>query len=163
MTPAGHGVHTAHLTLHHDDVAGYAHRSHAAIVAPEPLNQANGYTAKQEAEVPRPGLKSYFFDVPEGTSALKIDVGWEERPVTLGVFRPDTRGQRGEMIRNDASGITQVVADPVAGTWEVRLGDIADTRTFDWEQAKKDEPVPPTAATLTDAATQAVAAAGGGP
>ncbi len=155
VTPAGHGVHTAHLTLHHDDVAGYAHRLHAAIVAPEPLNQVNGYTATQEAKVPRPGLKSYFFDVPEGTSALKIDVGWEERPVTLGVFRPDTRGQRGEMIRSDASGITQVVADPVAGTWEVRLGDIADTRTFDWEQAKKDEPVPPTAATLTVSALAA--------
>ncbi|MDE2981586.1 MAG: S8 family serine peptidase [Gemmatimonadota bacterium] len=155
VTPAGHGVHTAHLTLHHDDVAGYAHRSHAAIVAPEPLNSANGYTAKQEAEVPRPGLKSYFFDVPEGTTALKIDVGWEERPVTLGVFRPDTRGQRGEMIRSDAGGITQVVANPIAGTWEVRLGDIADTRSFDWEQAREHEPVPPTAATLTVSALAA--------
>ncbi len=155
VTPAGHGVHTAHLTLHHDDVAGYAHRSHAAIVAPEPLNSANGYTARQEAEIPRPGLKSYFFDVPEGTTALKIDVGWEERPVTLGVFRPDTRGQRGEMIRSDAGGITQVVANPIAGTWEVRLGDIADTRTFDWEQAKEHEPVPPTPATLTVSALAA--------
>jgi len=155
VTPAGHGVHTAHLTLHHDDVAGYAHRSHAAIVAPEPLNSANGYTARQEAEVPRPGLKSYFFDVPEGVTALKIDVAWEERPVTLGVFRPDTRGQRGEMIRNDGGGITQVVANPIAGTWEVRLGDIADTRTFDWEQAKEHEPVPPTAATLTVSALAA--------
>ncbi len=155
VTPAGHGVHTAHLTLHHDDVAGYAHRLHAAIVAPEPLNSANGYTATQEAEVPRPGLKSYFFDVPAGVTALKIDVVWEERPVTLGVFRPDTRGQRGEMIRNDAGGITQVVANPIAGTWEVRLGDIADTRTFDWEQAKEHEPVPPTAATLTVSALAA--------
>ncbi|MCY3547274.1 MAG: S8 family serine peptidase [Gemmatimonadetes bacterium] len=155
VTPAGHGVHTAHLTLDHDDVAGYAHRSHAAIVAPEPLNSANGYTAKQEAEVPRPGLKSYFFDVPEGVTALKIDVAWEERPVTLGVFRPDTRGQRGEMIRSDAGGITQVVANPIAGTWEVRLGDIADTRTFDWEQAREHEPVPPTPATLTVSALAA--------
>ena len=155
VTPAGHGVHTAHLTLHHDDVAGYAHRLHTAIVAPEPLNAANGYTATQEAEVPRPGLKSYFFDVPEGVSALKIDVAWEDRPVTLGVFRPDTRGQRGEMVRNNAGGITQVVANPVAGTWEVRLGDIADTRAFDWEQAKEHEPVPPTAATLTVSALAA--------
>ncbi len=155
VTPAGHGVHTAHLTLHHDDVAGYAHRMHAAIVAPEPISAANGYTAKQEAEVPRPGLRSYFFDVPEGTTALKVDVAWEDRPVTLGVFRPDTRGQRGEMIRNDASGITQVVANPIPGTWEVRLGDIADTRAFDWEQAKEHEPVPPTAATLTVSALAA--------
>ena len=114
VTPAGHGVHTAHLTLHHDDVAGYALRVHAAIVAPEPLNAAGGYTAKNEVEVPRPGLKSYFFDVPEGVTALKVDV-----------------------------------------TWEVRLGDIADTRAFDWEEARKEEPVPPTAATLTVSALAA--------
>ena len=149
VTPAGHGVHTAHLTLDHDDVAGYAHRMHAAIVAPEPLNAANEFTAKNEVEIPRPGMKSLFFDVPEGVTALKIDVSWEDRPVTLGVFRPDTRGQRGEMIQSGGSGITQVVPSPVAGTWEVRLGDIADTRTFDWEEAKKAEPVPPTKATLT--------------
>ena len=155
VTPAGHGVHTAHLTLHHDDVAGYAHRMHAAIVAPEPLNAANEFTAKNEVEVPRPGMKSLFFDVPEGVTALKIDVSWEDRPVTLGVFRPDTRGQRGEMVRSGGSGITQVVHSPVAGTWEVRLGDIADTRTFDWEQAKKAEPVPPTKATLTVSALAA--------
>ena len=155
VTPAGHGVHTAHLTLHHDDVAGYAHRMHAAIVAPEPLNAANEFTAKNEVEVPRPGMKSLFFDVPEGVTALKIDVSWEDRPVTLGVFRPDTRGQRGEMVQSGGSGITQVVHSPVAGTWEVRLGDIADTRTFDWEQAKKAEPVPPTKATLTVSALAA--------
>ena len=38
------------------------------------------------------------------------------------------------------------------GTWEVRLTDIADTQTFDWEQAKDDEPVPPTKVTLKVAA-----------
>ena len=148
VTPAGHGVHTAHLTLDHDDVAGYAHRMHAAIVAPEPLNAANEFTAKNEVEVPRPGMKSLFFDVPDGVDALRVEVTWGERPVTLGIFRPDTRGQRGEMVQGGA-GITQVVPNPVAGTWEVRLGDIADTRTFDWEQAKKEDPVPPTKATLT--------------
>ena len=148
VTPAGHGVHTAHLTLDHDDVAGYAHRMHAAVVAPEPLNAANDFTARNEVEVPRPGMKSLFFDVPEGVDALRVEATWGDRPVTLGVFRPDTRGQRGEMIQG-GPGITQVVPNPVAGTWEVRLGDIADTRTFDWEQAKKEEPVPPTKATLT--------------
>ena len=148
VTPAGHGVHTAHLTLDHDDVAGYAHRMHAAIVAPEPLHAANGFTARNEVEVPRPGMKSLFFDVPEGVDALRVEATWGARPVTLGVFRPDTRGQRGEVVQG-GPGITQVVPNPVAGTWEVRLADIADTRAFDWEQARKDEPVPPTKATLT--------------
>jgi hypothetical protein len=35
------------------------------------------------------------------------------------------------------------------GVWEVRLSDLEDVRAFDGMQAEKDEPVPPTAATLT--------------
>lgn len=149
VTPAGHGVHSAHLTLHNDDVTGYAHRMLAAIVAPEPLNAAGEYTVRKEVKVPRPGLQSYFFDVPEGVTALKLELAWEDREVAMAVARPDTRYQRGEIIRSGASGIAQVIPDPVPGTWEVRLSDIADTRTFDWQQAKKEEPVPPTSATLT--------------
>ena len=67
----------------------------------------------------------------------------------MAVARPDTRYQRGEIVERGGSGITQVIADPVPGTWEVRLSDIADTQTFDWQQAKKEEPVPSTPATLT--------------
>ena len=148
-TPPDHGVHTAHLTLDHPDVTGYAHRMLAAIVAPEPLNAAGEYTVTKEVKVPRPGMQSHFFDVPEGVTALKVEVGWEEREVALAIARPDTRYQRGEIVRSGAAGITQVIPDPVPGTWEVRLADIADTRTFDWQQSKKDEPVPPTPATLT--------------
>ena len=148
-TPAGHGVHTAHLTLHHDDVTGYAHRMLAAIVAPEPLNAAGEYMVKKDVEVPRPGMQSHFFDVPEGVGALKVEVTWEDRAVALAVARPDTRYQRGEIVESGGAGIVQVISDPVPGTWEVRLADIADTQTFDWQQAKKEEPVPPTPATLT--------------
>ncbi len=152
-TPAGHGVHSAHLTLHHDDVVGYAHRMLAAIVAPEALNAAGGYTVTKEVKVPRPGMHSHFFDVPAGADALRIEVQWEDRPVALAVARPDTRYQRGRMVRGGGpgggSGVEQVIANPVPGTWEVRLADIADTQNFDWRQAKKDEPVPPTPATLT--------------
>ena len=151
-TPAGHGVHTAHLTLDHDDVTGYAHRMLAAIVAPEPLNAAGGYTVKKEVKVPRPGMQSHFFDVPEGVTALKLELTWEDRAVAMAVVRPDTRYQRGEVVESGGAGITHVIPDPVPGTWEVRLSDIADTRTFDWEQAKKEEPVPPTPATLTASA-----------
>lgn len=169
-TPAGHGVHTAHLTLNHDDVTGYAHRMLAAIVAPHPLNAAGEYTVKMDVKVPRPGMQSHFFDVPEGVTALKVEITWEDRAVALAVARPDTRYQRGEIIGSGGSGITQVIADPVPGTWEVRLSDIADTQTFDWRQAKKEEPVPPTPATLTvsalavdvDVVTTAVADNGNG-
>ncbi len=173
-TPPGHGVHSAHLTLRHDEVVGYAHRMLAAIVAPEPLNAAGGYMVRKEVEVPRPGMRSHFFDVPAGVDALRIEVQWEDRPVALAVARPDTRYQRGEIVRGGGAGggpgIVQAIADPVPGTWEVRLADIADTQRFDWRQAKEDEPVPPTPATLTvsalavdvEAVTAAVADNGNG-
>ena len=149
VAPTGHGVHTAHLTLEHEDVVGYAHRMLLAVVAPEPLGAANNFTVTREVDVPRPGMRSLFFDVPEGASAVSFDLTWKERSATMSVIRPDTRAQRGVQVRSGGSGITQVVSRPMAGTWEVRLTDIADTRTFDWEQAKKEEPVPPTPVTLT--------------
>ncbi len=155
VAPREHGVHTAHLTLEHDDVVGYAHRVLLAIVAAEPLNASNDFVATNEVEIPRPGMTSLFFDVPEGVTALNFDLSWDERAATMSVIRPDTRAQRGEQIRSGGSGVTQVVNDPMPGTWEVRLTDIADTRTFDWEQAKEDEPVPPTKVTLKVAALSA--------
>jgi hypothetical protein len=45
--------------------------------------------------------------------------------------------------------ITYAIHDPMPGVWEVRLQDVEDTRTFDWQQAKKPEHVPPTAVTVT--------------
>jgi hypothetical protein len=150
VAPSDYGVHTAHLTLDHPDVPGYAYRTLTTVVAPEPLEASNGFSIEKKVEVPRPGMKSFFYQVPEGADALKIDLSWEERAVSLSVVRPDTRQQRGEII-TPAGGrrTTQIIQNPMAGMWEIRLTDVADTRTFDWEQAKKEEPVPPTPATLT--------------
>lgn len=150
VSPSEFGVHTAHLTLDHPDVPGYAYRTLTTVVAPEPLEASNGFSIEKKVEVPRPGMKSFFYQVPEGVDALKVDLSWEDRAVSLSVVRPDTRQQRGEVI-TPAGGrrATQIIQNPMAGMWEIRLTDVADTRTFDWEQAKKEEPVPPTPATLT--------------
>ena len=155
VAPRAYGVHTAHLTLDHPDVPGYAHRMLATVVAAEPLSARNDYSVEKSVEVPRPGMQSYFYDVPEGVTALKLDLAWEDRAVAMAVVRPDTRAQRGALVGSGQSRVTQVVHDPMPGMWEVRLSDVADTRTFDWEQAKKEEPVPPTPATLTVSALSA--------
>jgi hypothetical protein len=150
ITPRAPGAHTAHLTLDHPDVPGYAYRTLATVVVAEPLTAANKFTIEKKTEVPRPGMRSFFYSVPEGLTALKIDLSWSEREVSLTVVRPDTRQQRGVRVTPQGTRrVTQLVADPMPGVWEVRLSDVADTRTFDWEQAKKPEPVPPTPATLT--------------
>ncbi|NJD19740.1 MAG: hypothetical protein FIA95_10730 [Gemmatimonadetes bacterium] len=149
VEPPDFGVFTAHLTLSHPDVPGYAYRTTATVVAPEPLNEANQYRIKKETKVPRPGMQSFFFEVPEGATALRVELGWTDRQVSLTVVRPDTRQTRGDAVITQARGVTHVVWNPMPGMWEVRLTDVSDTQTFDWRQAKKLEPVPPTPATLT--------------
>lgn len=148
ITPTKLGAHTAHFTLEHADGAGYTYRTMATVVAAASLNEANGFTVETKTEVPRPGIQSFFYEVPEGVSALKVDLAWEDRAVSLAISRPDTRLARGKRITTD-KGVSQFINNPAPGVWEVRLTDVADTRTFDWEQAKKLEPVPPTPATLT--------------
>ncbi len=166
VEPKTHGVHTALLTLEHPSAPGYAYRMLTTIVAAEPLTAADSFTIRKETEVPRPGMRSFFYNVPEGVTALKVDVTAPERAVSLAIIRPDTRAERVRSSRGGGPGPTSFVANnPMAGTWEIRLTDVADTRTFDWEQAKKKEPVPPTEATLTVTAIAAevtVAGEGGG-
>jgi hypothetical protein len=146
IAPQTVGAHTALLTLDHPDVPGHAYRMLATIVVPEAMTEADSFKVVTKAEVPRPGMTSFFYRVPDGLSAIKFAVTTKERGVDMAVIRPDTRSDRG--VGAQPSG-TVVVTDPMPGTWEVRLSDIADTRSFDWEQAKLPEPVPPTPATLT--------------
>ena len=162
IAPSTFGVHTALLTLDHPSVPGYAYRMLATVVAAEPLTAANDFTIEKKTEVPRPAMRSFFYRVPEGLTALRIDLDASKRAVGLAVIGPDTRAAPG--TRNLPQKVTYVVTDPMPGMWEVRLSDIADTRTFDWEQAKKAEPVPATAATLTVSAlaTEVTAAGTGG-
>ena len=148
IAPETHGVHTAHLTLDHPDVTGYAHRALVTIIAPRELSASNDFTHEAEVEVPRPGMTSLFYRVLEGTTALVLDLEWEDREVGLSVSAPDTRQVRREPLSRE-NGAVQVVDHPMPGIWEIRLSDVADTRTFDYEQSKKQEPVPPTPATLT--------------
>jgi hypothetical protein len=149
IAPKETGALTAHFTLTHPDVPGFAYRTLATVVVPEVLDAGGDFTVESKAEVPRPGIQSFFYRVPPGVTAVKFEASWGERAVTMAVSRPDTRAQRGEQVSTGGRSAAQVVLDPMPGVWEVRLTDVADTRTFDWEQAKKDEPVPPTKATLT--------------
>jgi len=58
VEPPGFGVFTAHLTLDHPDVPGYAYRTTATVVAPEPLEAANGYKVRKETKVPAPECRA---------------------------------------------------------------------------------------------------------
>ncbi len=182
VAPATPGVHSALLTLDNPQVPGHAYRMLAAIVAAEPLDASNHYTVTTHADVPRPGMQSYFFRVPPGASALEVGLDSAKREVQVALIEPDTRtalttrlvAERGRGGGGGGGGgasarlpkETYATTNPVPGVWEIRLTDVADTRTFDWRASEKGGPVPPTSVRLTVsalavAATTAAAADNG--
>jgi hypothetical protein len=168
IAPRTAGAHTAMLTLNNPTIPGHSYRMLATIVAGEALNAGNKYTTQIKTEVPRPEMRSFFYDVPAGVSALRVDIDSPTREVSVAVVRPDTRTANAVRVAPGATGgrggggggaaarrATYVVSDPMPGVWEIRLSDLADVSEFDAMQAEKDEPVPPTAATLTVSAIAA--------
>jgi hypothetical protein len=167
------GVHSSLITLDNPSVPGHAYRTLATIVASVPLDGSNHYKVETKAEVPRPEMRSYFYRVPAGVSALQIVLDSSKREVQVAVIKPDTRTASATRIVAERAGRggggggggenanlpaeTYVVAQPMPGVWEVRLTDIEDTRTFDWKSSEKGTPVSPTKVRLT------VSALAGGP
>ena len=158
VAPASAGVHTAILTLDWAGSPGVEYRTQATVVAALPLEATTAFSRQDSIQVPRPGMTHLYYRVPEGASTLRVEVDAAKRPVTVSIMRPDTRNISG--LGNGAvSKATFAIPDPVPGVWEVRLQDVEDTRSFDWQQAKKDSAVPATAVTLKVAALDAGLAA----
>ena len=163
VAPTSPGVHTALLTLDHPSLPGFEYRTQATIVAAEPLVAASGFKSEKKFDVPRPGMSHLYYRVPEGASALRVDIETTKRRVAVAITRPDTRNVTGLRQADTTGKKTYAILDPMPGVWEVRLQDVDDTRFFDWQQAKKTEAVPNTPVTLTVTALGAsVAIANGG-
>ncbi|MCC6928409.1 MAG: S8 family serine peptidase [Gemmatimonadaceae bacterium] len=171
IAPTAPGVHSAMLTLDYAGSPGIEYRTQATVVAAQLLASDSGYRSQQKVEIPRPGMSHLYYRIPSGVSALRVDVSSTKRKPAVAIMRPDTR--TASMVTTGATGgsgagfgfgapasnnATYWVSEPVAGTWEVRLQDVDDTRTFDWQQAKIDSAVPPTAVTVTVTALGATAA-----
>jgi hypothetical protein len=173
VSPKTPGVHSAILTLDNPSVPGHAYRMLTTVVAPDVLDASNHFTVVTKTVVPRPEMRSFFYRVPAGANALKVELDLQKRGVQLAMMRPDTRTATPQRVvatggRGGGGGgggqanlpkETYVIADPMPGVWEIRLTDTEDTRTFDWEQAEKGKPVPPTPATIT---VQALGVTSGG-
>ena len=159
------GVHSSLITLDNPSVPGHAYRTLATIVAAEALDASNHYRLETRTEVPRPEMRSYFYRVPAGLSALQVVLDSSRREVQVALIKPDTRTASATRIVAERAGRggggggggenpilpaeTYVVQHPMPGVWEVRLTDIEDTRTFDWKASETGKPVPPTRVRLT--------------
>jgi len=150
VAPKEPGAHTAYLTLERPGLPGYAHRVLLTVVAPEELNSGNGYALEKKTEIPRPGIRSFFFRVPAGATALRIGVACDKRKVKLSLISPDTRQRTDSYLGADK--LNAAVLHPAPGIWEILVSDVDDTQNYDWKQARKNEVVPPTEITLSVAA-----------
>ena len=91
VAPKTTGVHSAILTLDNSAVPGHAYRMLTTIVAPDVLDASNHYTVVTKTAVPRPEMRSFYYRVPAGAGALKVELELQKRGVQLAMMRPDTR------------------------------------------------------------------------
>jgi hypothetical protein len=139
VAPKTSGIHSAHLML--IDTRGNVpvHRVLNTVVAAERFTAANGYAVKVKETVPWPRAKSYFIDIPDGTTSLRLDLGVTAGRVQLSYsdatldasYNP--RGgkswryasNRGKWMYPGKSG-TQIIADPEPGVMELLIEPYGD-------------------------------------
>jgi len=81
--PKSSGVHSAILSLV-DAKTGYSiHQVMNTVVAAEQLTAEKHFTAKWSGQVEWLGYKSYFINIPIGTSALKVDLEIKHGNISL--------------------------------------------------------------------------------
>ena len=144
------GVHSAILNLDDPSTAGIDYQTLNTVVAAEDFTAAGNYSISKSGTIGRNQSRSYFFRVPTGTPAFKVDLS---SPLGTGNFAAAGAGQVrflrfhpfGVPIDSNASTscynpsagscagspLSRTVSNPQAGVWEVtvearRTSDTAD-------------------------------------
>ncbi len=137
VNPRSTGAHSAVLNLDDAATPGIDHQTLNTVVASEKFTAANDYTVARSGSIGRNQTTSYFFDVPEGTPAFKVDllgggaapgagqirflrfhpygVGVEVNSTTS-CYNPDAGAGCAA-----GSPTSRTVTDPQAGVWEVTV------------------------------------------
>ena len=146
VNPASTGVHSAILNLDDPNTAGIEYQTMNAVVASESFSAANNYGITHSGTIGRNQSKSFFFTVPAGAPALKVDlVGGGNTPgagqIRFLRFHPYGVGledNASTSCYNPSSGscagspTSRTVSNPLAGVWEVT---VEARRTSDVENA----------------------------
>ena len=74
VNPTTTGAHSALLNLDDPSTAGIDYQTLNTVVVPEVFTAANGYTVTKSGTIGRNQTKSFFFQVPAGTPAFKVDM-----------------------------------------------------------------------------------------
>lgn len=119
IAPQTAGVHSALLEVRAKVSGELAGRMLAAIVAAEPLNAQNDYTVGRSFRMPVSNSTNYYFDVPQGTEALRVDFDSSQIPFSGQMMGPDGAAHPDIIIHRPG---TLMVPSPSAGVWEFFFG-----------------------------------------
>ncbi|MBI5651264.1 MAG: S8 family serine peptidase [Chloroflexi bacterium] len=132
------GVHSAILNLDDPSTAGIDYQTMNVVIAPHVFNAGNGYTVSVSGTIGRNQTTSYFFRVPAGTPAFKVDLSGPSLAAGTGQVRFLRFHPYGVSIDSNAStanycpsatapttcpasALSRTTTNPQAGVWEVTV------------------------------------------
>ena len=148
VNPSTAGAHSAILNLDDPSTMGIDYQTMNVVVAPDTFTAANGYSVTKSGTVGRNQTKSFFFKVPTGTPAFKVDLSGPSVAAGTGQVRFLRFHPFGVPIDSNAStanycpsatapstcpaaALSRTTTNPQAGVWEVtvearRTSDVAN-------------------------------------
>lgn len=135
INPATSGPHSAILNLDDPSSAGIEYQTLNVVVAADQFNAGNNYSVTKTGSLGPGQFKSYFFYIPPGTPAFKVDMTGGG-PTGAGAIRflrwhPYGVGIDSNAVSNcyngapgacsTGSALSRTTSNPQAGVWEVTV------------------------------------------
>ena len=136
INPTTSGVHSAILNLDDPGYYGIEYQTMNVVVAADQFTAGNNYSVVKSGSLGPGQYKTYFFNVPAGTPALKVDMTGGGAAVGAGAIRFLRWHPYGVGIDNNGvsncyngaaggcstgSATSRTVTSPFAGVWEVTV------------------------------------------
>ena len=137
VSPAGKGIHSAVLNLDDATTTGVDYQTMNTVVVADRFTEDNNFSVTETGSIARNQSKSFFFEVPAGTPALKVDmVGGGApgkgqvrflrfHPYGVGIDNNSTPNFYNPPVLGCSAGCSvaaatsRTTANPTAGVWEV--------------------------------------------
>lgn len=123
VTGSTAGIHSAILQVDDPATTGIDYQVMNTVIVTEPFNQANNFTVSYTGSAERPDKATFFFEVPEGTPAFKVDVTAGDPSARIRFLRYHPYGANIDSAFGYQTGGTQsrTLANPFPGVWEVTV------------------------------------------
>jgi hypothetical protein len=121
------GVHSAILNLDEPGGARSVYQVMNTVVAAEQFTASHNYTVKREGTAEFPAYTSYFFNVPQNSSAFKVEAKIQAGTIKMRFMRPTGKEfdhSRDTPVRwqpeyQTEGTLDRIIADPEPGVWQV--------------------------------------------